>query len=180
MVIALYLSKKVFLVTLGAGFLLWLYSNHLKRLPLIGNVTIAFLTSLAILVLSIYYHQNQFLVYIFAMFAFFISLIREIVKDMEDVKGDANFGCKTLPIVWGIPKTKQVIYVFFFIFAILLLSTYLTFPHQFALYLYAVVLPPLVWFFIKLIRADRRKDFAFLSNLCKVIMLLGILSMVMV
>ncbi|MDX2301377.1 MAG: geranylgeranylglycerol-phosphate geranylgeranyltransferase [Microscillaceae bacterium] len=178
--IALYLSKKVFLITLGAGFLLWWYSNYLKRLPLVGNITIAFLTSLAVILLSVYYRQNELMIYIFAIFAFFISLIREIVKDMEDVKGDANFGCKTLPIVWGIPRTKQVIYVFFFIFAIILLSTYLTFPHQFALYLYGVVIPPLVWFFIRLNRADRRKDFAFLSALCKIIMLLGVLSMVLV
>lgn len=178
--IALWLSEKVFIVTFIAGFFLWLYSNQLKRLPLVGNVTVAALTSLAVIVIAVYYPKNQYLVYMFAIFAFFISLVREILKDMEDVKGDANFGCKTLPILWGIRRTKQVIYVFLGIFFTIILSTYISFPNQFALYLYATVLPPLVWLFVRLIKADTSKDFQALSTLCKIIMLLGVLSMLMI
>ncbi len=175
--IAAYLGIKVFAIAISSAFLLWFYSNHLKRLPLLGNVTVAYLTAMAVVVIAVYFPHNQPAVYMFAMFAFFISLIREIIKDMEDVRGDAYFGCRTLPIVWGIRKTKQVVYTFFFIFCIIILSTYISFPNQFALYLYLVVLPPLLWFFIRLMRADTRKDFRFLSNLCKAIMVLGILSM---
>ncbi len=178
--IAWMLAPEVFIFTFIAGFLLWWYSNYLKRLPLIGNISIALLTAMAVILMAVYYPHNQNMVYLFAMFAFFISLIREIVKDMEDVRGDADFGCKTLPIIWGIRRTKQVIYVFFFTFAIILLSTYISFPNKFAIYLYAVVLPPLLWFFVRLVRADKRKDFAQLSQLCKAIMLLGVLSMVMI
>lgn len=178
--IGLLLSKWVFLVCFVASFLLWFYSNRLKRLPLIGNLTIALLTAFAVIVVAVYYPQNQLLVYMFALFAFFISLIREIVKDMEDVRGDANFGCKTLPIIWGIRRTKRVIYVFFFTFTIIVLSTYISFPNEFAIYLYVTVLPSMIWFFVRLTKADTRKDFRFLSNLCKAIMILGVISMMLI
>jgi 4-hydroxybenzoate polyprenyltransferase len=170
----------IFGTCLLVAFMLWWYSNQLKRLPLIGNLMIAALTAMAVLLLAIYYTQNRALVYLFALFAFFISLIREIVKDMEDVKGDAVFGCRTLPIVWGISRTKRVIYVFFGIFVVILLSTYLTFPSRFAMYLYGVVLPPLAWFVYQLYYADSKKDFRALSTLCKLIMVLGVLSMVLI
>jgi 4-hydroxybenzoate polyprenyltransferase len=174
------LGWRILLTCLFSAFMLWWYSNRLKRLPLIGNLIIALLTAVAVILMAIYYPDNQALVYLFALFAFFISLIREVVKDMEDVKGDAVFGCRTLPIVWGIRRTKRVIYVFFGIFVVILLSTYLTFPSRFALYLYAVVLPPLAWFVYKLYYADSKKDFRYLSTLCKIIMILGVLSMVLV
>ncbi len=171
------LSYKVFALTFISGFLLWWYSNQLKRLPLAGNAMIALLTAISVLVMAVYYPQNQDLLVIFAVFAFFITLVRELVKDMEDVQGDAHFGCQTLPIVWGVRRTKNVIYVFLAIFVIILLSTYLSFPRKFAFYLYLVVLPPLTFFFVRLLRADTRKEFAFLSYLCKWIMVLGVLSM---
>jgi 4-hydroxybenzoate polyprenyltransferase len=167
-------------VLFASAFLLWLYSNQLKRLPLVGNLAISLLTAMSVLIVSLYFPDNQNLVWVFALFAFFSTLIREIVKDMEDVKGDETFGCRTLPILWGIRRTKQVIYVFFGVFFIILLSTYLTFAHQFVFYLYLVEVPLLIWFLLRLYRADTKKDFRFLSQLCKWIMIMGVLSVVFV
>lgn len=175
-----FISLRVALLVFFSGFLLWFYSNQLKRLPLIGNVTVALLTSLSLCILSIYFVPNRDLVLIFSVFAFFISLIREIVKDMEDVEGDADYGCKTLPVLWGIRKSKKVIYVFLLILAVILISTYLTFPHRFTFYLYLTVLPMLFWFSYQLFYADKKSDFTHLSNFTKLIMLMGVLSMVLV
>jgi 4-hydroxybenzoate polyprenyltransferase len=174
------LSYRVFALCFFCGFLLWFYSNRLKRIALVGNITVALLTALSVVILAVQFPNNQLLVYLFAFFAFFISIIREIVKDMEDVKGDADFGCKTLPIIWGMRRTKQVIYVFFAIFTTILLSTLISFPNWFAVYLYLVVLPPSIWFYIRLQKADTKKDFKNLSNLCKIIMLLGVLSVILI
>ncbi len=178
--LAWFLSEKVFVLSFLSGFLLWWYSNQLKRLPLVGNLVIGILTSFSVLMLAVYYPKNQDLVIAFALFAFFITLVREIVKDMEDVRGDAHFGCRTLPIVWGIRRTKNVIYVFLATLVAILIFTYFSFPRKFIFYLYLVVLPPLMVFFVRLLRADTRKEFAFLSELCKWIMVLGVLSMGMV
>jgi 4-hydroxybenzoate polyprenyltransferase len=175
-----WLTLEITTLNFTAAFLLWLYSNQLKRQALIGNLTIALLTALSVIAVGLLFPQNQDIVMVFAMFAFFSTLIREIVKDMEDVKGDEVFGCRTLPIIWGIRRTKNIIYIFFAIFTLILLSTYLSFPNQFTLYLYLVELPMLSWFLWRLKKADTKKDFYFLSQLCKVIMLMGVVSMVFV
>lgn len=176
--IAFTISLKIGIITFISAFFLWLYSNQLKRLPFTGNFVIAALTAASVLVVFIYVPRNEFLVYTFAFFAFFISLIREIVKDMEDVKGDATFGCQTLPIIWGIRRTKTLLYLLIASFVLILFSLSLYMQNAIVTYFCLFILIPVGWLTFKLIRADTKKDFAYLSSLCKVIMLSGVLSMV--
>ena len=175
--LGIYLSLGIGLVNAVSVFLLWLYSNNLKRLPFIGNVTVAFLTGLAVIVVDLFYRTNNSLVIIYALFAFFITLVREVIKDMEDLKGDNSFGCKTLPIIWGLRKTKLLLYIILVAFAgivVVLNQLYRALPFKYHLIFLFV---PLLWLLYRLIRADMKKDFTRLSIFCKVIMLLGILSM---
>ena len=109
--IGFYLSTTIGIINLIAAFSLWIYSNQLKRLPFIGNLIIGGLTGLTVLVVGQYFSERAYLILCYAVFAGFITLVREIIKDMEDLKGDERFGCKTLPIVWGIPNTKKFIYL---------------------------------------------------------------------
>lgn len=175
--LGVYLSFGIGVVNILSVFLLWLYSNNLKRLPFIGNVTVAFLTGLAVIVVDLFYRTNNTLVIIYALFAFFITLVREVIKDMEDLKGDNSFGCKTLPIIWGIRKTKLLLYIILVTFAavvVILNQIYRALPFKYHLIFLFV---PLLWLLYRLIRADMKKDFTRLSIFCKVIMMLGILSM---
>lgn len=175
--LGVYLSLGIGVVNALSVFLLWLYSNNLKRLPFIGNVTVAFLTGLAVIVVDLFYGTNNSLVIIYALFAFFITLVREVIKDMEDLKGDNSFGCKTLPIIWGIRKTKLLLYVILVLFGaivVILNQIYRALPFKYHLVFLFV---PLLWLLFRLIRADMKKDFTRLSIFCKVIMMLGILSM---
>jgi len=172
-----YLSWKIAAVNIVSVFLLWLYSNNLKRLPFVGNFTVAFLTGLAVFVVDIFYQTQNSLVVIYALFAFFMTLVREIIKDVEDLKGDNSFGCKTLPIVWGIRKTKifiNVIVVIFMAIVIVLNQFYKALPFKYHM---VFLFLPLLWLSYRLVRADMKKDFTRLSTFCKVIMMLGILSM---
>lgn len=178
--IGFWVSLEVGIVNFFAGFLLWLYSNQLKRLPLVGNTAIAILTAMVVIVMAIYYQKEQLPLYTFATFAFFITIVREVIKDMEDVKGDATFGCKTLPIVWGIRRTKNVIYLFLGILTAVLLSTLFVYRNLFILYLVIFVLPSLFFLFIRLRRADTKKEYRYLSHFCKFIMLIGVLSMILI
>jgi len=175
--IGFYLSWQIGVIHFFSAFMLWLYSNSLKRLPLIGNVVIAFLTSLSVFIIAVYYKTNFNLILIYALFAFFISLVREVVKDMEDLKGDITFGCKTLPILWGIRKTKFFLYTVLVVFVliVLVLDSYFTILPS--VYFMSFLFLPLAWFALRLHRADTVKDFRWLSNLSKMIMLLGIISM---
>jgi 4-hydroxybenzoate polyprenyltransferase len=114
------------------------------------------------------------------LFAFIVTLVREIIKDMEDLKGDNTFGCKTLPIVWGLRKTKNAIYFLTaaFVASVFIIDTLVeSLPmNYFALFLFA----PIAWLVLSLVRADTKKDFYRLSVLCKVIMLFGVFSMALI
>lgn len=176
------LAIPVGLINLGAVLLLWGYSARLKKMLLIGNVVIALLAASMLLVVAVYNDALNKITLGYALFAFLISLIREIIKDMEDVKGDASFDCRTLPIVAGIRNTKLVLYPLVALFLVFLLVV--VFHRRTALlfdsYMLLLVLLPSVWLVIKLARSDRRRDFAYLSSLNKFIMLTGILSMLLV
>jgi len=173
-----YLSLSVGVLNFFCGFLLWLYSNRLKRMPLIGNVVIALLTALSIYILAIYYHRNAFLVLNYAVFAFSINLVREIIKDLEDIRGDMRFGSKTLPIIWGLRKTKYFLFglIFLFIFTLFYLSNGLG-NHTLNVFFILLILP-IGYLIYLLYKADSQKRFQQLSTYCKLLMLAGISSMI--
>jgi 4-hydroxybenzoate polyprenyltransferase len=178
--LGLLLSWKIGAVNFVCVFLLWLYSNNLKRQPFIGNFVVAALTGLSIELINLLYNQHNTLVIIFALFAFFMTLVREIVKDMEDMKGDTTFGCRTLPIVLGIRKTKRVVYFIIFIFSIVVLILNIQYSLLPAAYFIGFLLLPMTILMIRLARADTIKEFYQLSQLCKLIMLSGIISMLFI
>ncbi|NVJ86328.1 MAG: geranylgeranylglycerol-phosphate geranylgeranyltransferase [Algoriphagus sp.] len=170
-------SPRIALVNFFAAFLLWLYSNRLKREPFIGNLTVAFLTGLSVYMLEFYYQKNELLVFTYAIFAFFLNLIREIIKDIEDRQGDRKHGCNTLPIVLGFRKTKQIIFVIAasFVTAIVIVTIQLNDPR---LFIYFGALGILFsWFMRRVYYADRKTHFTQLSSFAKILMLLGTLSM---
>ena len=165
------------LINFSSGFLLWLYSNNLKRQPFVGNMTVAFLTGLSIALINWLYHSHLLLINVYATFAFFITLVREIIKDMEDLKGDNTYGCKTLPILFGIRQTKYILYTLLALFLLVVVAIHFFFKALPIYYFILCLFAPLLVLLVYLIRADTKNDFYNLSALCKVIMLLGILSM---
>jgi 4-hydroxybenzoate polyprenyltransferase len=176
--------------------LLLLYSAALKKKLLIGNVLISLLTAWVIGIIFLskkdtglvdphaegIFHARFFrLTVLYAGFAFIISLIREVVKDIEDIKGDRKFGCKTMPIIWGLNASK----VFVAVWLIVLIAT-LTLLQFYVLefnwwisiwYCALFIILPLLWVFKKLFTARSADQFHQLSSVIKLIMLTGILSM---
>jgi 4-hydroxybenzoate polyprenyltransferase len=168
---------KLALVNVLSVSILWFYSNLLKRLPFIGNFTVALLTGSSIAVLLFLYDSNRVLILVYALFSFFMTLVREIIKDMEDLKGDNTYGCKTLPIVWGIRKTKITLYFLIVSFTVIVAVINHFYVNLDVIYFVMLLFVPLAWLTTRLIQADTKKDYGWLSSFCKVIMLLGILSM---
>lgn len=164
-------------VHFASAFLLWLYSNALKRLPFVGNFTVATLTGLSVGVVNLLHFPLLATVTIYALFAFFMTLIREIIKDMEDLKGDNTFGCRTLPIVWGIRTTKFFIYLLILVFALTVVVVHVAIKPLPVTFFVGFLLFPMGLLVAWLIRADTRRDFYRLSQFSKLIMLAGIFSM---
>ena len=185
------------LANLGCVVLLWFYSTTFKRKLLIGNVIISLLTAWVILVLYVSefslalfrdpeLHSRLSRLFKFAIvyggFAFILSLVREVVKDIEDMDGDARYGCRTMPIVWGVNAAKVFIATWL---AVLIGSlTILQFyalqygPYLLVIYCIALIILPLLWAMRQLYRASTPADYHRLSLLIKGVMLTGILSMI--
>jgi len=182
--------------------LLWFYSATFKKKLLSGNIIISLLTAWVILVIFVYmvsfptaaipgwgYADFKFnaaklfkLSVVYAGFAFIISLIREVIKDMEDMEGDARYGCRTMPIVWGIPAAKVFTAVWLIVLtgALIILQFYALHLGWWWSVAYAVLtlIIPLLWILRKLYTAQVAKDYHLLSTAVKAVMLAGILSMI--
>ena len=176
--------------------LLWLYSTNFKKQLLTGNIVISLLTAWTILIIFFSKvslsdafgageasHYKLFRIAIlYAGFAFIISLIREAIKDMEDMEGDAKYGCKTMPIAWGVNATKVYVAVWLIVLLaiLIIIQVYIL---QFKWWLPVVygtvaILLPLVLILFKLRKSVSVKDFHQLSSMTKFVMFTGILSMV--
>ena len=164
-------------INLFCAFLLWLYSNQLKRMPLVGNFVVAALTGSTLLVLLAYYRTVDLLTMVYALFAFGITLIREIIKDIEDMEGDANYDGQTLPVVWGLRRTKVVLFAIIVPFVFYLMVFLLKVQNLYLLYYFGFLTIPFLHFLYVLVMADTKKQFAYLSSYCKWLIIAGIFSM---
>lgn len=199
--IGFYLSNVIAKPGFAALFILiaatlYFYAINWKQMLLIGNFIVALLLSFSVIIIGIFdlfpvvnqsnqpLMANLFSILIdYAVFAFMINFIREIVKDLEDVNGDYNQGMRTLAITLGISRTAKVVSILSFIpvGAILLYINNYLMPLLFVtIYMLLFVVGPLLYFSIKIWSASSQKEFHVLSLLLKWILLFGILSILVI
>lgn len=206
--IGFYLAYKIGQWHLGfihvlAASILWFYSVFLKKQFLIGNLAVSALTALVVFTVWAYeplHAQHAFVSHNFggqssnlmkvyflfyALFAFVLNLIRELIKDMEDIDGDKLGKCRTVPIVLGIKKSKTItsaiILMVITSLSVMLFLKGFRFKLDLYTVVYAVLLVqlPLVYILSKLYAADKSSDFKHLSYVVKAIMLSGILYLIL-
>lgn len=178
MALGFYLHTCVGLIAAFSAALLWIYSVTLKKKPLIGNLVVAFLTSMTLILPAIYYQAQEILFYLYAFFAFGITLVREIIKDLEDVKGDAESGRQTLPVVLGFRRSKWIVNSIIVVFIAGLVAFYLYIGEPIPDLLFIFYIVPLIALIWSLSRSTTKKHFSRLSVFCKILMLGGIFSMI--
>jgi 4-hydroxybenzoate polyprenyltransferase len=177
---------------------LWFYSTTFKRKLLSGNIIISLLTAWTVMVVGFIVHYKVIktpglsglvqaskimrITFLYAGFAFIISLIREVIKDIEDMAGDAKYGCRTMPIVWGVNVSKVFTgtWIIVLVAALFIVQAYvLTFEWWgSALYCVLLIIIPLLYILRKLYTAQSSREFHALSNWVKLVMLTGIVSMI--
>jgi 4-hydroxybenzoate polyprenyltransferase len=179
LVLSAFLGWSVLLSILFTEMVLWWYSNHLKRTAFWGNFLVAFLSAYSLLLPALMWNQFPPSVLFFAGFAFLISLIRELVKDVEDMDGDIKYGCSTLAIRWGMSGIKKSAYLLLILLAMGMIVFSWYFFNQILLYYCILVIFPLfVLLAYKTYKARNTSDFGQLSLICKLIMLAGMTSMI--
>lgn len=170
--------------------LLYQYSRYLKCKPLIGNVLVALLSSAAVLIVMapafhiyVMFEEDQYYliflpVYYYTIMAFMLSLLREIVKDMEDLEGDKSQNCRTIAVQAGIIKTKLIVQ--FFTFCTIFFSAgfaYIFFENNRMIWVCFIGVLILLLFFqaYRLKKEGGPKAFRSIQKFYKLIMVLGIL-----
>jgi 4-hydroxybenzoate polyprenyltransferase len=194
-------SYSIFFIS--AIFLLYWYSKSLKRIAFIGNLVVSFLITLTLFIVFVFEMKSTssssnivetivnffasistfITVFIYIIFAFLMTLIREMIKDIEDMKGDYALKMKTLPILIGMNRTKNIVLTlssFVFLFLLFILKEELTPFQLFFWYTIFFIIIPFAWFLYKLYSSKTSKDFHLLSNIIKFIMFFGILSMLLI
>ncbi|MEI6507695.1 MAG: geranylgeranylglycerol-phosphate geranylgeranyltransferase [Bacteroidota bacterium] len=188
---SMFINIQVVFAVITSSILLYLYSVSFKKQFLIGNIVISFLSGFMVFIIWLFNKSIPVhLILFYSSFAFISTLIREIIKDTEDIDGDRNYNCKTLPIVAGIAKTKNVIQSMNFIFVggiilLLLYTNQISFQSKnseniFSFYILILVLVPSLSVFYMVNKATTKKHFSRLSLVLKLIMIAGIFSMLLI
>ena len=187
-------------IFLGTILMLFLYSKYLKKTFLIGNLLVSVLSGLVIFITVLFNEpqtHNSILIevisnfgtgihlliiaVIYIAFSVLTTFIREIIKDIEDIDGDLKIKAKTLPILFGRKRASKVAFFFSAVLLVFLLIVLQFLKNEILFLGYGIVfiLLPLLYFMYKLWFSESKKDFSLLSNLMKIIMLFGILSMLL-
>jgi 4-hydroxybenzoate polyprenyltransferase len=201
--IGFYLSNVIQKPSFAAIFILiaatlYFYATSLKQMIFVGNFIVALLLALSVIIIGVFdlfpatYDGNQAIMSVmfkilldYAVFAFIINFIREIVKDIEDVNGDYNQGMNTLPIAIGVRRTGKITFGLIAIALLILLyyvnANLMVFNLYFAtVYAIVFVLSPLLFCLIKMWSAKSKKDFHLISTVLKLVIFFGILSIVII
>lgn len=175
--------------------LLYVYASYLKQTLLIGNIIVSALVALSIVVVGIFEllpvitSENRQTLFTFfkiildyALFAFIINFIREIAKDIEDIDGDYKAGMRTLPIVIGRKRAGNILFILTLIplFAVSYYIIDSLYKNQIAVvYFLVFVIGPLFYISIKSFNAKTKTDYHHISNVLKLVMLFGMLSLLL-
>jgi len=157
-------------------FDIWFYSHKLKKMPFIGNLTSAILTITPFFIIFIYYKNFEHVIFVHAMFLFLMISMRELTKDLENIKGDLANGYQTIPIVYGEKSSKimlTILGVLTLIPVVLLICRFQV--GKMAYFFYLSILLLIVFQFL-LWKSNSKSQYVILHNILKFIILAGILS----
>ena len=199
--IGFYLSRVVMrpnfvTVFILCAALLYIYATNLKQIMILKNAIVSSLLAFSIIIINLFMiipatdftnkeqmHPVFSVLIDFATIAFILNFIREIVKDLEDTKGDKNHGIRTLPVVFGVYKTSKLVFVLSFVPVLCIL--YYVYNYLFHLqyatgYIFLFLVGPLLYFMIKIGSAETKKDFHHLSTILKLVIFFGIISIAVI
>ena len=169
-------NTKILILVINLPLII-LYTPFLKRIPLLGNLTIAFILGMVFIVTVTYVDGDIILILPSAILAFLLMLIREMVKDIADLPGDQKFNIQTFPVRFGINYTFQLIVIFFII--LVFVSLYFYYQYFFNLeYLFSLlfcVLFPLAYYLYKLSKNKTAIYCIYLSKVLKLITIFGVI-----
>lgn len=178
-IVASYVSFRAVIFFSGYIFTMWLYSHRIKKLLFFGNLTSAVLAIIPFFAIFVYYRNFEAIIFVHALLIFLLILIKEFIKDLQNIKGDLAHNYATIPVVYGESFSKKLItlsvvlctlpiYVLLNYFSIGNLTYFLWF-----MLIYLCIFVCLLW------RSKDQKHYVLLHNMLKLILVAGIFSVVL-
>lgn len=180
LVFASYVSFKTVIFFAIYIFAIWLYSHRFKKQPMTGNLVSAILTVIPFFAIFIYYQNFELVIFAHAIFLFLLISMRELTKDLENLKGDLALDYKTVPVVYGekTSKTMLTILVIFTIVSAIVLILFFKIGHMFYFFYLSVML--LILFLLILWKSNKKTHYLILHNILKFIIVAGVFSILLI
>lgn len=179
-VMASYVSFKPVLFFSFYIFAIWFYSHKLKKRPIVGNIVSAILTLTPFFVIFVYYYNFKSVILVHATFLFLIIFIRELTKDLENIKGDLTLNYRTVPIVYGEKMSKKIIsfLVIATLFPVYFLITRFDIGQMYLYFYMCEIL--LIIYLVLLWRSSTKTQYLWLHNILKFIIVAGVFSILLI
>ncbi|PQB09022.1 ubiquinone biosynthesis protein UbiA [Polaribacter filamentus] len=161
-------------------FSIWFYSHKLKKYAFTGLITATILTILPFFAVFVYYKNFSKIIFVYAIFLFLVIMVRELIKDLENIKGALANNYKTFSIVYGEVKTKQLS---IFLLVLTLFPTFFLLSDPALSYMkYFFYLSFLTLFYVGfyLWKSNQQREYTFLHNILKILLLIGVFSLVFI
>ena len=179
LLVSSFISLRAGLFFAGYMFFIWLYSHKIKKQPVLGNLTSALLSITPFFAILLYFKNYNLLIFVFGFYLFLILAIRELVKDLENIKGDLTLNYKTVPVVYGEKATKSMMSILIalncLVSALLIFYFELRLMHSFFIgaTVYLIILLFMIW------NAQRQQDYNRIHNFLKLLILAGVFSILL-
>ena len=160
-------------------FFLWFYSHKLKRLLFLGNLFYSLLTITPFFAILLYYKNIDLIIAAYALFLFFILLLKDITKDLKNLVGDFTENYQTIPVAFGEDFSRIIISLITFINVILIINLFINFSDGYMNIYYGISLILLLIFTIKLYNSRKVSDYLELHNILRIIIGLGVFSIIL-
>lgn len=178
--LAIIVSWRAFLYFSVYIFLIWYYSHRIKKYPIIGNLTAALLAVLPFFAILLYYKNFYEVIFGHAIFLFLLLLIREMIKDLENIKGDLANDYQTIPIVYGENISKKIIS---FLTIATIIPVYVLIEifdvGYMDIYFYSCLII-LIFFLLYLWKSNTKEQYVLLHNVLKFLIVAGVFSIILI
>ncbi len=161
-------------------FGIWLYSHKLKKIPFLGNFISAILAITPFFVVFVYYRNIEAVIFVHAVFLFLLILAREMIKDLENLSGDIAQNYRTIPIIYGAKTSKVIISLLILLTLLPSLLLIFRFDVGYMNFYFIICVLLLVLFIFLLLKAETKKDYVWLHNILKLIIVAGVFSILLI
>lgn len=161
-------------------FGIWFYSHKLKKYPLIGVISATVLTILPFFAIFIYFGNFSKIIFVHAAFLFLVILVRELIKDLQNIKGAIVNNYNTFPVVYGEVKTKQfsIFLLILTLIPVVILFNYPALGYMQYFFYFALIVLVFVGFYLW--KSTTRNQYRILHNILKILLLIGVLCLIFI